>query len=62
MSAATPSRDDFDVVIVGAGFAGLACARSVALRGMRALIIERSSDAGRVIRTTGLMVKEAAER
>jgi flavin-dependent dehydrogenase len=43
MSAATPSRDDFDVVIVGAGVAGLACARSVALRGMRALVIERSS-------------------
>jgi flavin-dependent dehydrogenase len=43
MSGATPSRDDFDVVIVGAGFAGLACARSVAPRGMRARVIERSS-------------------
>ena len=43
MSAATRSRDDFDVVIVGAGFAGLAYARSVALRGMRPLVIEESS-------------------
>jgi 2-polyprenyl-6-methoxyphenol hydroxylase-like FAD-dependent oxidoreductase len=62
VSAVTPSREDFDVVIVGAGFAGLACARSVALRGMRALVIERSSAEKRVIRTTGLLVKEAAER
>ena len=62
MSAVTRSREDFDVVIVGAGFAGLACARSVALRGMRALVIERSSAEKRVIRTTGLLVKEAAER
>jgi digeranylgeranylglycerophospholipid reductase len=62
VSAATRSREDFDVVIVGAGFAGLACARSVALRGMRALVIERGSAEKRVIRTTGLLVKEAAER
>ena len=61
MSAATPSRENFDVVIVGAGFAGLACARAVALRGMRALVIERSSAEKRVMRTTGLLVKEAAE-
>jgi geranylgeranyl reductase family protein len=56
------SRDEFDVVIVGAGFAGLSCARSAAQRGMRVLVIERSAAAGRVIRTTGLLVKEAAER
>ena len=62
MSAVTRPREDFDVAIVGAGFAGLACARSVALRGMRALVIERSSAEKRVIRTTGLLVKEAAER
>jgi digeranylgeranylglycerophospholipid reductase len=62
MTGARSSREDFDVVIVGAGFAGLACARSVALRGMRALVIERSRAPGRVIRTTGLLVKEAAER
>jgi geranylgeranyl reductase family protein len=49
-------------VIVGAGFAGLSCARSAAQRGMRVLVIERSAAAGRVIRTTGLLVKEAAER
>ena len=53
MSAVAPSREDFDVVIVGAGFAGLACARSVALRAMRALVIERSSAAGRVIPPPG---------
>jgi 2-polyprenyl-6-methoxyphenol hydroxylase-like FAD-dependent oxidoreductase len=33
VSAVTPLREDFDVAISGAGFAGLACARSVALRG-----------------------------
>jgi digeranylgeranylglycerophospholipid reductase len=53
---------DYDVVIVGAGFAGLACARSLALRGVRTLVLERRPHPGHAVHTTGLLVKEVAER
>jgi len=56
------SAPDYDLAVVGAGFAGLACARSAALRGLSVLVLERQARAGQVIRTTGLLVKEAAER
>lgn len=52
---------EFDLVIVGASFAGLACARTAALRGLRVAVLERKSDAGEAVRTTGILVKEAAE-
>jgi flavin-dependent dehydrogenase len=55
-------RFDCDLVIVGAGFAGLSCARSAALRGLRTIVLERKSAPGVRIHTTGLVVKEAAER
>jgi digeranylgeranylglycerophospholipid reductase len=52
----------YDVGIIGAGFAGLACARTAARRGLRVLVIDRKSEAGVRMHTTGLLVKEAAER
>ncbi|MEQ1753898.1 MAG: NAD(P)/FAD-dependent oxidoreductase [Micropepsaceae bacterium] len=51
----------YDLIIVGASFAGLACARTAALRGLRVAVIERKKDAGEAVRTTGILVKEAAE-
>lgn len=50
-----------DVEIAGAGFAGLACARTCAARGLRTVVWERGSDPGHAVRTTGLLVKEAAD-
>jgi len=50
-----------DVAVVGAGFAGLACARSAALRGLRVTLLERKRSIGVATHTTGLLVKEAAE-
>ena len=50
------SAPDYDLAVVGAGFAGLACARSAALRGLSVLVLERQARAGQVIRTTGLLV------
>ena len=50
-----------DVEIVGAGFAGLTCARTCAARGLRTVIWERKRDPGHAVHTTGLLVKEAAE-
>ena len=52
---------EVDLVIVGASFAGLICARSAALRGLKVIVIESKSDPGARIHTTGIMVKEAAE-
>ena len=50
-----------DLVIVGASFAGLICARTAALRGLSTAIIEAKSEPGARIHTTGILVKEAAD-
>ena len=50
-----------DVEIAGASFAGLACARTCAARGLRTVVWERKRDPGHGVRTTGLLVKEAAD-
>lgn len=51
----------FDLVIVGAGFAGLVCARAAAERGLSVAVLERKPDPGAAVHTTGILVKEAAE-
>ena len=53
---------DYDVAVVGAGFAGLACARAAARRGLSVLVVDRKAEPGACMHTTGLVVKEAAER
>jgi digeranylgeranylglycerophospholipid reductase len=50
-----------DLVIVGASFAGLVCARAAACRGLRTVVIEAKPEPGARIHTTGILVKEAAE-
>lgn len=50
-----------DLVIVGASFAGLICARTAALRGLSTVVIEAKPDPGARIHTTGIMVKEASD-
>jgi flavin-dependent dehydrogenase len=52
----------YDAGIVGAGFAGLACARAAARRGLSVLVLDRKPEPGARMHTTGLVVKEAAER
>lgn len=37
---------EYDVAIVGGGFAGLACARKAASQGMRTVVLERKADLG----------------
>lgn len=58
---ATPDQFDFDIVIAGASFAGSACALAAAQRGLRVCVLERKQDPGAKLRTTGIIVKEAAE-
>ena len=50
-----------DLLVVGASFAGLACARSAALRGLRVVLLEKKASAGERLHTTGLIVKDAVD-
>ena len=62
MAVGTPRESaDYDLVVVGAGFAGLACARRAAERDLSVLVLERQSEPGERIHTTGILVREAWE-
>jgi flavin-dependent dehydrogenase len=50
-----------DVAIVGASFAGLACAKAAAARGLSTVVLERKRDVGAAPHTTGLLVREVAD-
>ena len=51
----------YDLVVVGASFAGLACARAAALAGSRVLVIDKKPSAGARLHTTGMIVKDAVD-
>jgi flavin-dependent dehydrogenase len=50
-----------DLVVVGAGFAGLACARRAALAGLSVVLLEKKHSAGARLHTTGMIVKDAVD-
>ena len=52
---------DHDLAIVGAGFAGLACARAAASRGLSTIVLDRKPEPGAKPHTTGLLVREVAD-
>lgn len=56
------ARAAYDLAVVGAGFAGLACAEGAAARGLSVLVIDRKPAPGHRMHTTGLLVKEAADK
>src|SRR5664279_3525822 len=51
----------FDVLIVGASFAGLAAAKTAASRGLSVAVIEAKREAGARVHTSGILVREAME-
>lgn len=51
----------YDVIVVGAGFAGLACAHELAIHGLRVCVIDRKQDLGERVHTTGILVQEACD-
>lgn len=51
----------FDIVIVGGSFAGLACARTAALRGLKVAVVDSKDEPGARVCTTGIVVKEACD-
>ena len=48
-----PTQQAFDVVILGAGAAGLMCALEVGRRGLRVAVLERAEKAGKKILISG---------
>jgi len=50
-----------DLLVVGASFAGLACARAAALAGLSVTVLEKKARAGAKLHTTGIIVKDAVE-
>lgn len=52
----------FDCIVVGASFAGLACATTLARAGMRVKVLEKKADAGAALHTTGIIVKDAIDQ
>ena len=53
-----PQRDQYDVIVVGASFAGLSFASVAAARGLRTLVLERDPVVGGVVRTTGILFSD----
>lgn len=54
-------NDRCDLVIIGAGFAGLVCARVAAERGLKVAVLDKKPKPGVQLHTTGIIVKEAAD-
>lgn len=52
----------YDCVVVGASFAGLACATTLARAGRRVAVLEEKADAGERPRTTGILVKDVIDQ
>jgi len=51
----------FDVVIIGAGLAGLQCAKQLSQRGAKILLVDRKTDLTRGVHTTGIFVRKTFE-
>ncbi len=62
MFAPLSQEDEFyDVVVVGASFAGLSFASVGAALGLRVLVVERDAEVGGVVRTTGVFFNDVLD-
>lgn len=52
---------EYDVIIVGAGLAGLQCARLLGGQGLRVLLVDRKASLEKSIHTTGIFVRRTLE-
>jgi flavin-dependent dehydrogenase len=57
-----PALPHSDCVVVGASFAGLACAYALARAGASVTVLEKKHDVGAKLHTTGIIVKDAVEQ
>ncbi len=53
--------ETFDVTIIGAGLAGLQCARLLGRQGLRVLLVDRKPSLDQKIHTTGIFVRRTLE-
>jgi flavin-dependent dehydrogenase len=53
--------DSYDVVVIGAGLAGLECARGLGEAGLSVLLIDRKPDISRSVHTTGIFARRTLE-
>src|SRR6476660_7713742 len=53
--------EEFDVTIIGAGLAGLQCARLLGRQGLRVLLVDRKTSLDQKIHTTGIFVRRTLE-
>ena len=53
--------EQFDVVIIGAGLAGLQCARLLSRSGLKVLLADRKANLSHSIHTTGIFVRRTLE-
>src|SRR2546421_3741587 len=51
----------YDVIVVGASFAGLSFASIAAALGLRVLVLERDDEVGGVVRTTGVLFSDVLD-
>ena len=51
----------FDVVIIGAGLAGLQCAKLLSRQGAKILLVDRKTDLTKGVHTTGIFVRKTLE-
>lgn len=52
---------NYDVVIIGAGLAGLRCAKLLGAKGAKVLLIDRKTDLAKGVHTTGIFVRKTLE-
>lgn len=53
--------ENFDAVIVGAGLAGLQCAKMLSANGAKVLLVDRKTDLSKGVHTTGIFVRKTLE-
>lgn len=55
------NQHNYDLIIIGASFAGLIAARTAAHRGLKVAVLDAKKEPGARVRSTGILVKEATE-
>src|SRR5713101_6823104 len=61
MPSPNQKSDIYDVIVVGASFAGLSFASVAAALGLRVLVVERDAEVGGVVRTTGILFNDTLD-